>query len=147
MQIPPVQGVFQPRPVRVSQLPHYQQRHHLKGSLGHRFPRVHSTRLLWNAFKETFYDFTSVSKIHGSHYLQRHVTRGPSRVLWVGIILSFFVFGVALIVLLWQKFLDNPTRVTIASDMKLVEVPFPGVTLCHPQSVVEYKAKRFVERM
>ncbi|XP_035787391.1 sodium channel protein Nach-like [Anopheles albimanus] len=145
MDIPPGSDSFRPKPVRVSQLPHYQQTNRGAGNFGRGAYHIGSGQLLWNTLKETFYEFASISKIHGMYYLQKQVTSGLMRLLWIVIIAAFFAFGVALIFLLWEKFIDSPTRMTIASEMKIMQVPFPGVTICHPQSVMDYKAQRFVE--
>uniref|UniRef100_A0A1S4H4X8 Uncharacterized protein n=4 Tax=gambiae species complex TaxID=44542 RepID=A0A1S4H4X8_ANOGA len=144
MNISPAPGIFQPKPVRVSQLPRYRNRQQNRTTFG---KAKGIGQLVWDAVRDTFYDFASMSKIHGMYYLQRQVTTGFVRLLWIAIIVAFFVFGIVLIYLLWQKFVDSPTRMTIASEMKIVQVPFPGITLCHPQSVVDYKAERFVEKI
>uniref|UniRef100_A0A182IT54 Amiloride-sensitive sodium channel n=1 Tax=Anopheles atroparvus TaxID=41427 RepID=A0A182IT54_ANOAO len=138
---------FHLKPVRVSQLPQYRQRSKDASLFSRNFTQVRTARLVWQAVKDTFYDFASVSKVHGMYYLQRQATAGLVRLIWIIIIVAFFGFGVALIFLLWQKFVDSPTRMTIASEMKIMQVPFPGVTLCHPQSVVDYKAAQFVEKI
>uniref|UniRef100_A0A182K6C4 Uncharacterized protein n=1 Tax=Anopheles christyi TaxID=43041 RepID=A0A182K6C4_9DIPT len=144
MSIPPAPEIFQPRPVRVSRLPRYRNRQQNKTTFG---KAKGIGWLAWEAVRDTFYDFASMSKIHGMYYLQRKITTGFVRLLWIAIIATFFGFGIVLIYLLWQKFVDSPTRMTIASEMKIVQVPFPGITLCHPQSVVDYKAERFVEKI
>lgn len=81
------------------------------------------------------------------YYMRRNVTTGFARFVWVTILSTLFSLGVLLVVLLWKKYLDSPTRMTIASDMSILQVPFPGITICHPQSLLDYKAVKFVEKM
>ncbi|XP_058827422.1 sodium channel protein Nach-like [Topomyia yanbarensis] len=36
---------------------------------------------------------------------------------------------------------------TVAAEMTILQVPFPAVTICHPQSVMDYKAEKFVDKL
>lgn len=95
---------------------------------------------------DTFYEFADITKVNGMYYLRRFITHGFQRFLWSCIIISLFIFAATLVVLLYQRFLDSPTRVTIASPMQIHEIPFPGITICHPQNIMEYKSKEFVKK-
>lgn len=61
--------------------------------------------------------------------------------------MSLFSFAAVLVVMLWKKYLESPTRMTISAPLSTLEVPFPAVTVCHPQSVLDYKAEEFVDKM
>lgn len=100
---------------------------------------------LINVIIDTFYEFAEITKVNGMYYLRRFVTHGFQRILWSCIMLSLLSFAATLIYLLYRRFLDSPTRVTIASPMSIHEIPFPGITICHPQNVMEYKSREFIE--
>lgn len=95
---------------------------------------------------DTFYEFAGITKVNGMYYLRRFVTQGFQRFLWSCIMLTLFSFAATLVTLLYQRFLDSPTRVTIAAPMQIHEIPFPGITICHPQNIMEYKSKEFVKK-
>ncbi|XP_039438732.1 sodium channel protein Nach-like [Culex pipiens pallens] len=133
-------GNFIPRPVRVSQLGH------LRNGDGSN-PSQRRKVTAWAVLRETFYDYALMTKVNGMYYMRRNVTTGFARFVWVTILSTLFSLGVLLVVLLWKKYLDSPTRMTIASDMSILQVPFPGITICHPQSVLDYKAVKFVEKI
>lgn len=97
-------------------------------------------------FTEVFYEYAAITKVNGMYYLRRNVTSGWLRVLWSGIMISLLSFAATLIFLLYRRYLDSPTRVTIAPPMSINSIPFPGVTICHPQNVMEYKSKEFVKK-
>ncbi|EAT45221.1 AAEL003470-PA [Aedes aegypti] len=88
-----------------------------------------------------------MSKVNGMYYLRKNVTSGFPRLLWVLIIGSLFSLGVVLVILLWRKYVDSPTRMTVASEMSILQVPYPGITICHPQSVMDYKAEKLVDKL
>jgi hypothetical protein len=95
---------------------------------------------------DTFYEFANITKVNGMYYLRRFVTQGFQRFLWSCIMLTLFSFAATLVILLYQRFLDSPTRVTIAAPMQIHEIPFPGITICHPQNIMEYKSREFVKK-
>lgn len=96
---------------------------------------------------ETFYDFADMSKINGMYYLQRGVTQGYVRIGWTLLMLAMLFFGGVLSVLAWIKFVSFPTQLTIAESMRVGDIPFPAVTICHPQSVIDYQVKKFMNQM
>lgn len=93
---------------------------------------------------DTFYEFAGITKINGMYYLRRFVTHGFQRILWSCIMISLLSFAITLIYLLYRRYIDSPTRVTIAAPLSIHDIPFPGITICHPQNVMEYKSKEFV---
>lgn len=96
---------------------------------------------------KTFYEFAEVTKVNGMFYLRKHSTRGWLRFLWSCIMIGLLSFAATLIYLLYRRYLDSPTRVTIAAPKPIISIPFPAVTICHPQNVMEYKSKEFVKRV
>lgn len=100
-----------------------------------------------NVLIDTFYEFAGITKVNGMYYLRRFVTRGWLRLLWSCIMIGLLSFAATLIYLLYRRYLDSPTRVTIDSPKPINLIPFPGVTICHPQNVMEYKSRKFVKDM
>lgn len=100
-----------------------------------------------NVLIATFYEYAGITKVNGMFYLRKFVTRGWLRLLWSCIMIALLSFSIALIYLLYRRYLDSPTRVTIASPKPINTIPFPAVTICHPQNVMEYKSKEFVKKM
>lgn len=97
-----------------------------------------------NVIVDTFYEFAGITKVNGMYYLRRFVTHGFQRLLWSCIMISLLSFAATLIYLLYRRFQESPTRVTIAPSLLIHEIPFPGITICHPQNVMEYKSKEFL---
>lgn len=102
---------------------------------------------LIKVFIATFYEYADITKVNGMFYLRQFVTQGWLRFLWSCIMIGLLSFAATLIFLLYRRYLDSPTRVTIASPMPIDSIPFPGVTICHPQNVMEYKSREFVKKM
>lgn len=131
---------FVPRPIRVSEI----RRLQTEGRTN-KPQSINAT--VWHVLKETFYEYAEMSKVNGMYYLRKNVTSGFPRLLWVLIIGSLFSLGVVLVILLWRKYVDSPTRMTVASEMSILQVPYPGITICHPQSVMDYKAEKLVDKL
>lgn len=108
---------------------------------------VPTSRKILTVFIDTFYEWASITKVNGSYYLRRFVTRGWLRALWSCIMIALLMFGATLIFLLYRRYVDSPTRVTISAPLSINDIPFPGITICHPQNVMEYKSKEFVKKM
>lgn len=81
----------------------------------------------------TFYEYAAITKVNGMYYLRQFVTSGWLRNVWNCIMIGLLTFAATLIYLLYRRYLDSPTRVTIGTPMRINEIPFPGVTICHPQ--------------
>lgn len=99
------------------------------------------------ALGKTFEEYCRTTKVNGPHYWQKGVTRGRGRLIWTIIPIALMATGLLLVFSLWQRYLSSPTRMTIGSPLSVVDVPFPAVTICHPRTVVHYKAEDFVERV
>jgi hypothetical protein len=103
-----------------------------------------TVKRIFNVIVDTFYEFAGITKVNGMYYLRRFVTYGFQRLLWSTIMLTLLTFAVTLVYLLYRRFVESPTRVTIDAPILIHEIPFPGVTICHPQNVMEYKSKEFL---
>lgn len=90
-------------------------------------------RKVGKVFTATFYEYAGITKVNGMYYLRQFVTEGWLRNVWNCIMIGLLTFAATLIYLLYRRYLDSPTRVTIASPLRINEIPFPGVTICHPQ--------------
>jgi hypothetical protein len=101
---------------------------------------------LFKVIVEVFYEYAAITKVNGMYYLRRNVTSGWLRVLWSIIMIILMSFAATLIFLLYRRYLDSPTRVTIAPSMSINSIPFPGVTVCHPQNIMEYKSRDFIRK-
>lgn len=134
---------FVPHPIRVSQLKHYRIDHPVPTA-----PQPKPKRVTFrDVIRETFYDYTEMTKVNGMYYLQRNVTSGIPRLLWIVLLATSLCLGIVLVFLLWKKYVDSPTRMTVAPEMAILQVPFPAVTICHPQSVMDYRAEEFVDKL
>lgn len=113
-------------------------------------PKKHQTASLKSkiihVFVGTFYEYAAITKVNGMYYLRQFVTRGWLRFLWSCIMVGLLSFAATLIFLLYGRYLTSPTRVTIAPAMPISTIPFPAVTICHPQNVMEYKSKEFLKK-
>lgn len=98
-------------------------------------------------FSKTLYDYVDNSQINGFHYLKRGVTTGLGRIFWIILLNVMLVFGFILSFLTWNRFQTDPTQVTIGVPKKPHEVPFPAITVCHPQTVMDYKVERFLPKL
>lgn len=67
--------------------------------------------------------------------------------LWVLIIILITIFGGVLTLLVIQSFFNIPTLMTKDVPVPTLQVPFPAVTICHANTVIDYKARDFVNRM
>ncbi|CAO1376532.1 unnamed protein product [Diamesa tonsa] len=114
-------------------------------------PKTHSTEKtstrIFKVLSDTFYEYFDITKVNGMYYLRKLVTAGWIRVFWSVIPIGLMILAGTLIYLLYERYLSSPTRVTIGSPMPTTSVPFPGVTICHPQNVMEYKTKEFINKM
>lgn len=114
-------------------------------------PKTHSTEKnstrIFKVLSETFYEYFNITKVNGMYYLRKFVTTGWLRLFWTIIPIGLMILAGTLIYLLYSRYLGSPTRVTIASPMPSTSVPFPGVTICHPQNVMEYKTREFINKM
>lgn len=104
-------------------------------------------RKVLNVLVETYYEYADITKVNGMFYLRKFSSGGCQRMVWSCIMIVLLSFSATLVHLLYRRYLDSPTRVTIDSPMPINTIPFPAVTICHPQNVIEYKSKAFVKRM
>ena len=96
---------------------------------------------------DTFQEYCRNTRVNGPRYWLRGVTSGWPRVFWTLIPIGLLATGLLLVWSLWQRYLSSPTRMTIGQPLSVAQVPFPAVSICHPQSVIDYKAEEFVQRM
>lgn len=69
------------------------------------------------------------------------------RWFWKLIPIVVLAFGVYLAVKLLNVYKEVPTLIIIDKPIPIQSVVFPAITLCHPQTVLDYKARLFVQRM
>lgn len=69
------------------------------------------------------------------------------RIFWSIIIVISFLFGSYILAELLVRFFRAPIQITRADPELLMNIPYPAITLCHPQSVITSKAKPFVDSM
>lgn len=99
------------------------------------------------ALYKSFAEYCDETRVNGPHYWQIGVTKGIGRLVWTIIPIVLLLTGLILILALWERYLSSPTRMTIGRPLSVAEVPFPAISICHPRTVVEYKAAEFVDRM
>lgn len=61
--------------------------------------------------------------------------------------MMILLFGGYVVTELWHSFIEAPTRMTIDVPLSVNRIPFPAVTMCHPQTVLEYKEIEFINSM
>lgn len=120
---------------------------------------------------EVFYEYAHNTKLSGLYYLRRGITSGYIRytilvqlslvnenylnlniilffrILWICIPIIIFLFGGLLMFELIVNFLDKPTVIVIDKPQPVKNVPFPGITYCHPQTVIDFKSREFVSKL
>ena len=139
---------FTVHPVRVSKLtnisrfyPGSPQNDNLKGT------KVKTRSAIWQGIKNTWFEYAEMTKVNGMYYLRRNVTSGLPRIIWTIIITTLFSLAGVLLFFFWRKYVTFPTRVNVASPMTTLQVPFPAITICHPQSVMDYKIEKFMNNV
>lgn len=108
-------------------------------------PPPSSDRPLRRVLTEIFFEYAARTQTNGMYYLRRGNTTGLLRFLWSVIPVSILIFGGYLVFRLASAYLDSPTLMTIDRPRPVQAVPFPAVTLCHPQTVIAHKASEFVQ--
>lgn len=69
------------------------------------------------------------------------------RLLWILIPIMVLAFGAYLAVCLFNSYEQVPTLITVDKPVPIQAVVFPAITFCHPQTVIDYKARLFVQKM
>lgn len=69
------------------------------------------------------------------------------RLLWICIPIMIFLFGGLLMFELIANFLDKPTIIVIDKPQPVQNVPYPGITFCHPQTVIDLKSRQFISKL
>lgn len=106
-----------------------------------------SGNVVWYSLCELFYDYAANTKVNGLYYLRHNNTRGSLRVLWTSVPISIMLFGAYLVVQLINNFQAAPTLIVIDRPRSVYKLQFPAVTFCHPQTVLDYKARQFVKQI
>lgn len=96
---------------------------------------------------KTFQEYCLYTKVNGFYFHQNGVTKGLEHILWIIIPILIFLFGIFMIILLWLRYLAFPIRMTIGTPLTTVQIPYPGITICHPQSVIDYKIEPFLSKL
>lgn len=107
-------------------------------------PTAGRLRIVRSILTELFYDYAANTKVNGLYYLRRGITSGALRALWTVIPVSILLFGSYLVYQLASQYNAVPTLMIIDRPRPVLAVPFPAVTFCHPQTVIDYKARQFV---
>lgn len=100
-----------------------------------------------NAVAETFYEYAMITKVNGISYLSKDKSNGFSRIYWSCLPIGVILFGILMVVLLYTQYLQSPTMVTIGKPLSIINIPFPAVTICHPENVIDYKIEPFLKNM
>lgn len=120
----------------------------------------------WLALKRVQLDYIEETKVHGFFFLRVDESIGFKRlknvlvvtvvnndrkfflrIFWWTIIILAFSFGGVILHRLITQFFEVPFQITNPSPALLLSIPFPSVSLCHPQTVIKFKASQFVDRM
>lgn len=82
-----------------------------------------------------------------NNYFNSNIPFTLFRLFWIIIPITMLIFGSYLVFELAAKFLIAPTFMIIDTPQSILSVPFPAVTYCHPQTVLDHKAREFVQNM
>lgn len=66
---------------------------------------------------------------------------------WSTVIIIAFFIGAVILTHLISQFLQVPFQITVGYPAPLLSIPFPAITLCHPQTVIKFKAQKFIDTM
>lgn len=67
--------------------------------------------------------------------------------LWIIIPVLAIIFGAYLVVNLLRNYQEVPTLIIIDKPIAVQSVVYPALTFCHPQTVLDFKARQFVKNM
>ncbi|XP_061388998.1 sodium channel protein Nach [Musca vetustissima] len=117
-----------------------------------RFIRNKSEFLVfWKRFRlamaDTFLEYAMRTKVSGIWLLRPSKTHRVTKCIWSSVLLSLFSLAVFLSLQLWLKFYSYPILNTIANDVSITDVPFPGVTVCSPKVINVDRVKRFINKL
>ncbi|XP_005175804.1 sodium channel protein Nach [Musca domestica] len=107
--------------------------------------------IFWKRFRlalgDTFLEYAMRTKVSGIWLLRPTKTHGVTKYIWSSVLLSLFSLAVYLSLQLWLKFYSYPILNTIANDVAITDVPFPGVTVCSPKVINVDRVKRFMNKL
>lgn len=101
----------------------------------------------WTAFKYACRDYTSNTQVHGFFYLRPNESQGFKRIFWSLVIILSFLVGAVLLAHLIANFFVAPFQITLGHPEILMKIPFPSISLCHSQTVVDFHARQFIDKM
>ncbi|XP_013108195.2 sodium channel protein Nach [Stomoxys calcitrans] len=108
-------------------------------------------QIWWKRFRlalgDTFQEYAKRTKVSGIWLLRPTRTTGVSRFVWSSLLISLFILAVYLSLQLWIKFYSYPILNTIAEDIAITDVPFPGITVCSPQIINEDRVEKLMDRL
>lgn len=67
--------------------------------------------------------------------------------MWKLIPIVVLAFGAYLVVKLLNNYQEVPTLIIVDKPVATQSVVYPALTFCHPQTVLDYKARQFVQKM
>ncbi|XP_045464986.1 sodium channel protein Nach-like [Harmonia axyridis] len=97
---------------------------------------------------DTFRDFTEQTSIHGLKYVcQRNISLSE-RIFWALVTFCGVAMAIFMTTLFWNRYTSNPTRTTITTlHAPTLAMPFPAVTICNENLVLESKVRTFVKTL
>ncbi|XP_055846061.1 sodium channel protein Nach [Episyrphus balteatus] len=99
------------------------------------------------ALRDTFFEYTKVTRVNGIWMLRKNRTKGLMRFMWSGLLLGLLCLGTYLSFQLWLKFYSYPILNTIGTDLSITDVAFPGITVCSPKVVNFEKVQQYVRKL
>ncbi|KAG4077324.1 hypothetical protein HA402_009725 [Bradysia odoriphaga] len=91
----------------------------------------------WLALKGVWRSYVESTSVHGFFYLRGVESAGFKRLFSTVCCIRYH----------HSEYYLDVQKITVGKPDPLISISFPGITLCHPQTVVNYKAKRFVEKL
>ncbi|KAJ6635204.1 Sodium channel protein Nach [Pseudolycoriella hygida] len=110
-------------------------------------PKTNEKIGFWSALKCIWLDYIDHTPVHGFFYLRASESTGFERIIWSTVIVASFIVGVILLAHLVAKFVTSPFQITAGHPEMLMRIPFPSISICHSQTVIDFHARNFVDKM
>lgn len=103
--------------------------------------RVKKNKCLDNSC-QIFQKYSKMSTLHGLRYIGDAKLSICERLLFLIIFLSVLLLSIFYIIIVWEKWTKSPIIITYSPvSTKIVDIPFPTVTICNMNQANNFIAK------
>ncbi|KAL7302568.1 hypothetical protein TKK_0005203 [Trichogramma kaykai] len=100
------------------------------------------------SWKYVLKEYCKNTSLHGFRYIVSKDSNISERIIWFLVCIFGLVFGVTLMLLIWQRFVQTPTVTTIETTTHpIFNLNFPAVTICNYNKVYKPRATEFGREM